>query len=54
MIEWTKPNGSNITTNEEKASIIEAEKLGWKRSNEVKHNDNSTTDRKRSGGKNRR
>lgn len=54
MIEWTKPSGSKITTNESEASIIKAVELGWTRSEEAKENDNSTSDSKRGSGKNRR
>ena len=31
MINWTKPNGMAITTNEMDVTIAYAEKLGWKR-----------------------
>ena len=31
MIEWIKPNGNKITTNEEKATVEYCESLGWER-----------------------
>lgn len=30
MIVWIRPTGSEITTNEEKATIEHCKKLGWK------------------------
>lgn len=30
-MKWIKPNGNEIETNDEKATIEYAEKLGWKR-----------------------
>jgi len=29
-MKWTKPNGSEVETNEEKATIEHCESLGWK------------------------
>lgn len=54
MINWIKPNGSSITTNDTEASISTAVDLGWKQASEAKKDGNSTTDSKRSGGKARR
>jgi hypothetical protein len=31
MIEWTRPTGTTITTNDDKRNIEVANKLGWKR-----------------------
>lgn len=31
MIEWERPTGSNISTNDDKRNIEAAKKLGWKR-----------------------
>jgi len=31
MIEWKKPSGTKITTNECKATVEQAKALGWKR-----------------------
>jgi hypothetical protein len=31
LITWVKPNGNEIKTNDEKATIVYAESLGWKR-----------------------
>ena len=31
MITWTKPNGTEVETNESKASIEAAKSLGWER-----------------------
>ena len=31
MIEWEKPNGTKIKTNDHPANIEHAEELGWKR-----------------------
>ncbi len=36
MIDWTKPNGTTITTNELTATIAKAEAMGWKRKNVAK------------------
>ena len=36
MIKWERPSGTEITTNEEKATVEAAEALGWKRANEPK------------------
>jgi len=36
MIDWIKPNGTTITTNELTATIAKAESMGWKRKNAVK------------------
>lgn len=36
MIDWTKPNGASITTNELTATIAKAEAMGWKRKEAVK------------------
>ena len=30
-IEWVKPNGTEITTNDREVTIIYVESLGWKR-----------------------
>ena len=34
-IEWIRPSGTNITTNDEKATILHAESLGWSRANQA-------------------
>jgi len=31
MIEWKRPSGSTIETNDDKRNIAAAKKLGWKR-----------------------
>ena len=54
MINWIKPNGSSITTNDTEASISAAIDLGWKQASEAKKDGDSTTNSKRSGGKTRR
>ncbi len=35
MITWTRPSGTDIETNESKATIEHAESLGWQRKEEV-------------------
>lgn len=53
MIKWLKPNGTEIETNDTKATIQRAVELGWMKADtkEAPVNDNSTSDRKRSSRK---
>jgi hypothetical protein len=54
MIDWIKPSGATITTNDTEASIGAAAGLGWKQASEAKKHDNSTSDSKRGSRKARR